>query len=301
MILIFFTFLAAFALSTISAYFSVIGFASMFLGAYEAAVAMMTVLEFAKVVMISWTYRNWEDAPRVIKYPFVIAAIVLMLLTSMGIFGFLSKAHIDSTVNAGANFAEIKTINEQEKVIKERLDYLLARAKDPSTASNKLDKQIQDTQKELGEINQRKLPLLKEQNKLIADVGPIKYVAQAFFGDGEDALDRAVRLVITLIVVVFDPLAVLLLIAGNMLIKKKKDPIKEEIKPKTFDIPKFDEVKVQENTVEVPKENIASISPGVNVSTYDYNEPFAFKEKDDKNEIKFIRKRAINNGNPRQN
>jgi regulator of replication initiation timing len=65
----------------------------------------------------------------------------------------------------------------------------LARAKDPSTASNKLDKQIQTTQKELSEINKNRLPLLKENNKLTGDICPIKYVADMFFGNGEDAVE----------------------------------------------------------------------------------------------------------------
>jgi predicted nucleic acid-binding Zn-ribbon protein len=82
----------------------------------------------------------------------------------MGIFGFLSKAHIDSTLEAGANSVEIRTINQQEKIAKERLDYLLKRAGNPETASANVDKQIQQTQKELADINKRKLPLLKEEN-----------------------------------------------------------------------------------------------------------------------------------------
>jgi hypothetical protein len=161
---------------------------------------------------------------------------------------------------------------------------LLARAKDPSTASNRLDKQIQDTQKELTEINKRKLPLLKESNKLTAEVGPIKYIGDMVYGtDDEDGLDKAVRLVIMLIMVVFDPLAVLLLIAANMsMVKGNGRPIIENgtiVGLSASDIPIFtkkktepvkpeepqDPVKKEEQTVEVDKQNITEMKVEENI------------------------------------
>jgi hypothetical protein len=265
------TLLSALLLSGIAAYYSVIGLAAIFTGAFWPIVFMGSVLELSKLVTTSWLYRNWKTCPLLLKSYLTFAVIVLMVITSMGIFGFLSKAHIDSTMDAGANTLEVKTLVQQEKITKERLDYLLARAKDPSTASNKLDKQIQDTQKELTEINKKKLPLLKESNKLTAEVGPIKYVGDMIYGtDDDNALDKAVRLVIMLIMVVFDPLAVLLLIAANMSMQKRSGrPIVEsdEITGLTpSDIPAFTE-KVQESVkhffnkekVEVEKENIAVV------------------------------------------
>jgi hypothetical protein len=243
-----------------------------------------------------------------------------MMITSMGIFGYLSKAHIDSTLDAGANMVEVKTLNAQEKIAKERLDYLLARAKDPSTASNRLDKQIQDTQKELNEISKKKLPLLKESNKLVAEVGPIKYVGDMIYGtDDDNAIDKAVRLVIMLIMVVFDPLAVLLLVAANMSMKQGKEPGKPIIKNGEItgvtasDIPVFTDTvkseeeffekvkasskKLDESRVHVEKKNIAemeessivideasgfSIPPLASKKLepkYDYGAEYAFKEK----------------------
>jgi hypothetical protein len=183
-----------------------------------------------------------------------------MVITSMGIFGFLSKAHIDSTMDAGMNSVEVKTLNQQEKIAKERLDYLLARAKDPSTASNRLDNQIQSTQKELVEINKKKLPLLKESNKLVAEVGPIKYVGDMIYGTGdENAIDKAVRLVIMLIMVVFDPLAVLLLVAANISMKKPEEtqPVK-----KTWN-EFFKKEPVPDDMVEVEKENITTVEENI--------------------------------------
>jgi hypothetical protein len=168
--MIYFTFAAAFLLSAIAGYYSVIGLAAIFMGAFWPVIIMGGSLEFAKLVTASWLYRNWRNAPFLLKTYLVIAVMLLMLITSMGIFGFLAKAHIDSTLDAGANAVELKTLNQQQKIADERLNYLLARAKDPSTASNQLDRQIQNTQKELTEINKKRFPLLSEENKLVADI-----------------------------------------------------------------------------------------------------------------------------------
>lgn len=219
--MIFLTFLAAFLLSGIAAYYSVVGLTSIFTGAFWSIVIMGSALEFSKLVTASWLYRNWKSAPFLLKSYLTVAVLLLMLITSMGIFGFLSKSHIDSTLNAGTNTVELKTLTEQENNVKGRLAYLLARAKDPSTASRKLDRQIQETQKDLTDINTKKLPLLKDNTKLTADIGPIKYVADMFYGADENGVDKAVRMVIMIIMLVFDPLAVLLLVAGNISLQRK--------------------------------------------------------------------------------
>jgi hypothetical protein len=280
--MIFLTLLSALLLSGIAAYYSVIGLAAIFTGAFWPIVFMGSVLELSKLVTTSWLYRNWKTCPLLLKSYLTFAVVILMIITSMGIFGFLSKAHIDSTMDAGANTLEVKTLVQQEKITKERLDYLLARAKDPSTASNRLDKQIQDTQKELTEINKKKLPLLKENNKLTAEVGPIKYVGDMIYGtEDENGLDKAVRLVIMLIMVVFDPLAVLLLIAANMSMANRSGrpivkfgeivgltPENKDEKSNTtlhkaeVDIPVFTErqaSEVENDTIKVEKENIVAI------------------------------------------
>ena len=285
--MIFLTLLSALLLSGIAGYYSILGLAAIFTGAFWPIVFMGSVLELSKLVTTSWLYRNWETCPFLLKTYLTSAVVILMLITSMGIFGFLSKAHIDSTMDSGANTVEIKILTQQEKITKERLEYLLARAKDPSTASNRLDKQIQDTQKELTEINKKRLPLLKESNKLVAEVGPIKYVGDMIYGtDDDNAIDKAVRLVIMLIMVVFDPLAVLLLIAANISMQQriKVPEVVKESKP----------VSVTE-TVEVDKENIADIEEGYDRKKrgfpnrkgklepkYDYDAEYAFREKENK-------------------
>ena len=320
MTIIILTLLSALLLSGIAAYYSIIGLAAIFTGAFWPIVFMGSVLEMSKLVTASWLYRNWKTCPLLLKSYLTSAVVILMIITSMGIFGFLSKAHIDSTMEAGVNSVEIRTLNQQEKIAKERLDYLLKRAGNPETASANVDKQIQQTQKELADINKRKLPLLKEENKLIAEVGPIKYIGDMIYGT-EDAngIDKAVRLVILLIMVVFDPLAVLLLIAANMSLQQRSKVVvnkENEIIKIIPDIP-TQNVEVANDKIEIPKENITKIEeqpiiidevtgetippltvhvvPGVyeehhNVTPtaeqpkklepkYDYEDEFAFREK----------------------
>jgi hypothetical protein len=317
MILIALTLLSALLLSGIAAYYSIIGLAAIFTGAFWPIVFMGSVLEASKLVTASWLYRNWKTCPILLKSYLTSAVVILMIITSMGIFGFLSKAHIDSTLEAGANSVEIRTINQQEKIAKERLEYLLKRAGNPETASANVDRQIQQTQKELADISKRKLPLLKEENKLIAEVGPIKYIGDMVYGSEDaNAIDKAVRLVILLIMVVFDPLAVLLLIAANMSLQQRskvvvnKDNEIIKIIPDTV----TQNTEVANDSIEIPKENITKIEeppividqatgetippltvhivPGVyeehhNTTEpekkiepkYDYEAEFAFKEK----------------------
>ena len=216
-------FLTAIALSAIAAFYSVIGLAQIFPGSFWPIILMGSVLEVAKLVTVSWLYNNWIETNRLMKTYFIVAIILLMAITSMGIFGFLSRAHIQSNIVVGANSVQIKTLNTQEKIAKDRLEYLLKRAGDPTTASNKIDKQIQDTQVELTRLSKEKLPLMTEENKLTAEIGPIKYIAEIFYNkDDAGFIDKAVRLVIFTIIIVFDPLAILLLIASNQTYRKLK-------------------------------------------------------------------------------
>jgi hypothetical protein len=225
-------FTIAIALSAIAAFYSVIGLAQIFPGSFWPIILMGSVLEAAKLVTVSWLYNNWEETNRLMKYYFSIAIVLLMAITSMGIFGYLSRAHIESNIVVGANTVQLRTIETQEKISRDKLEYLLKRAGDPNTASNKIDKQIQETQAELTRLTKEKLPLMAEENKLTAEIGPIKYIAEIFY-DRNDAgfIDKAVRLVIFTIIIVFDPLAVLLLIASNQTYKRIKAQELEPIEP----------------------------------------------------------------------
>jgi len=299
--MIYLTFIAAFLLSGIAAYYSIIGLAAIFMGAFWPVVFMGSALEFAKLVTASWLYRNWKLAPKLLKTYLTISVVLLMLITSMGIFGFLAKAHIDSTLDFGSNSIELKTLSQQQKNAEQKLDYLLKRAGNPETASAQIDRQIQSTQRELTDINKKRLPLLKEENKLAADVGPIKYVADMFF-NGDGAVDKAVRLVIFIIMLVFDPLAVLLLIAGNISLNQRLGK-RPQIEPEPVETPM--ENIVNDDTVEISKENLTTMEERVEPTTvhivpgvyeehhdieptkklepkYDYDAQYSFREKENK-------------------
>jgi hypothetical protein len=216
-------FLTAIGLSAVAAYYSVIGLAQIFPGSFWPIILMGSILEAAKLVTVSWLYNNWKTTAALMKYYFSIAIFLLMAITSMGIFGYLSKAHLETNIVVGANSVQLKTLEQQEKIAKDRLSYLMQRAGDPATASRRIDNQIQETQAELKRISTEKLPLLAEENKLLAEVGPIKYIAELFYSkDDPDFIDKAVRSVILIIIVVFDPLAVLLLIASQQTYRKLK-------------------------------------------------------------------------------
>ena len=231
MIQVLLPFLSALGLSGIAAYYSVIGLAQIFPGSYWPIIVMGTVLELSKLVTVSWLYNNWDVTVRIMRYYFLTAIVLLMLITSMGIFGYLSKAHLDTNIVVGANSVQLKTLDTQEKIAKERLTYLLQRAGDPATASRKIDVQIQETQAELKRISTEKLPLLSEENKLTAEIGPIKYIAELFYSkDDPNFIDKAVRSVILIIIIVFDPLAILLLIASNQTYLRMKIPVEESNK-----------------------------------------------------------------------
>jgi len=252
MIQVWLPFLTAIALSGIAAYYSVIGLAQIFPGSFWPIILMGSILEVAKLVTVSWLYNNWNNTIRVMRYYFLSAIVLLMVITSMGIFGYLSKAHLDSNVILGANTVQLKTLETQEKIAKDRLTYLLQRAGDPATASNKIDRQIQETQTELKRISTEKLPLMAEENKLSAEIGPIKYIAELFYSkDDPGFIDKAVRAVIIIIIVVFDPLAVLLLIAANQTYKTIQNSSKEEPMP----VKKAKKKKVVDNTPHISIES----------------------------------------------
>jgi len=278
--MIFLTFLSAILLSGIAAYYSVIGLASIFTGAFWPVVFMGSVLEMSKLVTASWLYRNWKTCPILLKSYLSTAVVILMFITSMGIFGFLSKSHINSTIDLGANQADLTALNQQEKIANDKLTYLLARAKDPSTASNKLDNQIQDVQRELRKIAKDRLPLVKESNTLSVDVGPIKYVAEMVYGTGNDSIDKAVRLVIMLIMSVFDPLAVLLLIAANISLKQRED---ERLSNQTTIIQQPVDESSPENEIEQESEEV--LEPVVESSV---EESVIEEPKEPVNEVKEV-------------
>lgn len=211
------TLFCAILVSAIAAYYSVVGLIAIFAAAPLPIALMGGSLEIAKLITASWLYRNWKKAPKLLKYYFTFAVVVLMFITSLGIFGFLSKAHIEANLNVGDTNIQLRVLEEKEKITQERLEFLLKKAgDDPERIARRTSDQIQQTQDELIQIQKEKLPLLKQENAMMAEVGPLKYIAEVIYGsDAKNHFEEAVRFVIILLIFVFDPLAVLLVIAGN--------------------------------------------------------------------------------------
>jgi hypothetical protein len=261
MILALITFFTGIAISSIAIYYSVLGLTSIFAAAYIPIVVMGTVLEVSKLVTAWWLKTNWQRAPYSLKSYLSLAVVVLMLITSMGIFGFLSKAHSDQGLVSGDVAAKIAVYDEKIKTAKENIeanrrqlkqmddavDQIMGRSTseqgaDKSNAVRRsqqkdraaLAKDIEANQKLIASLNEERAPIAAEVRKVEAEVGPIKYIAALIYGDNPDAnlLEKSVVWVILTIVFVFDPLAVLLLLASQMsfqwLKDDKKDPPPEE-------------------------------------------------------------------------
>ena len=236
--------LSGLAISAVAVYYSVAGLISIFAAAAIPIAVMGIVLELSKLVATVWLKQNWFIAPRLIKAYLLIAVAILMLITSMGIFGYLSKAHLDQAVPTGDVAAQVALLDEKIKTERDNIDaskkaltqmdaqvdQMLGRSdtergaeravqirKNQAKERASLQADIAKSQKAIAGFNQERAPIAAELRKVEAEVGPIKYIAALLYGDNPDqnVLERAVRWVIILIVVIFDPLAVVLLLASQ--------------------------------------------------------------------------------------
>lgn len=232
-------FASALGVSAVAGYFSIVGLIAIFPAAAYSILAMGVVLEIAKLVTASWLYQNWNSANLLMKAYFVPAVAVLSIITSMGIFGFLSKAHIEQGVESGDATAKIERLDtaiERNKREVERaqrtldsFDATLDRYTTLGFVTRGLD--ARKEQKEEREAMRNIIAKAEAENDTLYDsraelsaevrafeveVGPIKYIADLLYDDGRENLEAAVRTVIIALVFVFDPLAILLVIAANM-------------------------------------------------------------------------------------
>jgi hypothetical protein len=244
------------AISTVAIYYSVLGLSAIFAAAVIPIYIMGGTLEVAKLVCASWLKANWHRVPWLMKIYMTSAVLVLMLITSMGIFGFLSKAHIDQVVPLGDNVAKVSFIDEKIKnerdtienarILIKQLDNAVIgiqaspdreiRLRDGtvriessseralqvrrSQARDRaaLTKTIEEAQSRIVKLQEEKAPISSQLRSIEAEVGPIKYIAKFIYGDNPDQnlLEKAVTWVIILLVVVFDPLAVIMILAAQM-------------------------------------------------------------------------------------
>jgi len=305
--------LTGLTISIVAIYYSVVGLTAIFSAAAIPIIIMGTSLEVGKLVCASWLKANWERAPRFMKYYMITAVIVLMFITSMGIFGFLSKAHNDQNLVSGDVQSKIAIYDEKIKTAKdnidanrkalkqmdEAVDQVMGRSTDEKGADKavairrgqqkeraRLQAEIQTEQKIISQISQERAPIAAEVRKVEAEVGPIKYIAKFIYGEkgaDENMLEQAVTWIIIMIVIVFDPLAVIMLLAAQMTFgwrRKEPDNIKpvsindfvpqptefipKEELPKTEIELEWDPPRTQEqtHTEEVPSETLSTALGG---------------------------------------
>ena len=232
------------SISAVAIYYSVAGLMAIFAAAVIPIMIMGVVLEVGKLAATVWLKQNWQRAPKFLKTYLLLAILVLMLLTSMGIFGYLSKAHLDQAVPTGDVAAKVSILDEKIKTERDNIetartaikqmdaqvDARLSRSDDEKGAERavqirrqqqaergRLQKEIGEAQTRIAKLNEERAPIASELRKVEAEVGPIKYIAALIYGDQADQnlLEKAVRWVIIVIVLVFDPLAVILLLASQ--------------------------------------------------------------------------------------
>ena len=236
--------LSGLTVSAVAIWYSVAGLMAIFSAAVIPIIVMGVALEISKLAGTVWLKQNWNRAPYFIRAYLLAAIAILMLITSMGIFGFLSKAHSDQSLVSGDVQSRIAIYDEKIRTAKdnidanrkalkqmdEAVDQVMGRSQDEKGADKavairrgqqkeraRLQSEITAEQKIISQLSEERAPIAAEVRKVEAEVGPIKYIANFIYGDNPDAnvLEKAVTWVIIIIVIVFDPLAVILLLASQ--------------------------------------------------------------------------------------
>ena len=230
---------AGIAISAISAWYSIVGLTAIFAGAFWSIVIMGATLEIGKIVTAAYLYRNWKSLSTLVSIYFASAVIILMVITSMGTFGYLSKAHIEQTSGAQNIDAKIERIDqmiarERGRIVRaERIQAQLdasinslidqkyvvlgleARRKQENER-RAIDESIREYQATIDKLNDEKMPLQQSMRDARREVGPIRYVAELIYGSSDtEILERSIRGIIILLVLVLDPLAVLLIMVST--------------------------------------------------------------------------------------
>lgn len=295
MIFGYFTLAVALAISAVAAYYSIVGLTAIFAAATIPIIIMGVVLEVGKVTAAVWLKLNWHRAALIYKLYLIPAVGILMLLTSMGIFGFLSKSHLDQSVPSTNIAAQVALLDERISVEKENInvarkalqqldktiDETIARSTSEggvARAANlrrtqqaergRLQRDIENAQNNISKYTEEQQPLAQQLRVVEAKVGPIKYIAALIYDDTLDnsILEKAVRLVIIIIVAVFDPLALILIIAAQQSIRWAR----EEANKKVIST---QEIKSEESSpaVESVKTEVASSTVENDERIYDPN------------------------------
>ena len=270
--------LVALTISAVAAFYSIAGLTAIFAAAFWPIVIMGTVLELGKIISTVWLHKYWDKVALQFKLYLVPAIVILMLITSMGIFGLLSKAHLDQAVPAGDISSQVQILDE--KILTERenidaarkalaqmnsqVDAKLLRTDNDKGAERavqirrgqakerkQLQNDIASAQKTIAALQAERAPIASQARKVESEVGPIKYIAALIYGDNPDqnVLEKSVRLVIILLVLVFDPLALVLILAADQTFEwhrpRKKLPYELDDGPLTDE--QLDKIKKEAN------------------------------------------------------
>ena len=239
------TFVTSLAIAAVAAWYSIIGLTAIFAAAVIPIIIMGIVLEVGKLVAAAWVYNHWRETSILLRTYLVSAIIVLMLITSMGIYGFLSKSHIDAGINTSEISVKIERIDNRIRSEQRQIDRAEKNILEMDTTLEKTeygffdDSRLEERKRQSAEREQLNSIITKSENSIDdlldkkseyelevknfeVEVGPIKYIAALIYGDeATNYLDNTVRYVILLLIFVFDPLAVLLLISANMSYRKE--------------------------------------------------------------------------------
>jgi len=309
------TLLVALSLSSVAAWYSIIGLTAIFAGAVIPVIIMGGILEIGKITTTVWLRKYWNRCGFLLKLYLVPAVIALALLTSMGIFGFLSKAHMEQGITSGDVQDKIALYDEKIKTSKEnidanrkalkQMDEAVDQVMGRSTTETGADKavqirrsqhkertrlftEIEAEQKKITALNEERAPIAAEVRKVEAEVGPIKYIAALIYGDNADnnMLEAAVRWVIILLVIVFDPLAIALVLAANASKEWDKEKEDEEgdspLGNETPSTPAVTEPAYEPDDGPLTKEQIEQIKQSVNNLEVTPEEDEAFKDLEPK-------------------
>ena len=288
--------IAAASISFSAAFYSIFGIGKMFAGASTNVMVMAASLEFAKLVIASFLYRFWDDVNKGLRAYLTIACFILIVITSGGIYGFLSSAYQETAnkvENVDKNTAVLvkqkdmvqrqltqaekqlefkstrqNTLSDMRNRQQSNADNLISQNKSVSSVrtqmnslgkeSKDLDNDIKVLQDTIASKNQQisdiemKILNVSTNNDLADEVGPLKYIAKL---TGK-SLDQVVNWFIIALMLVFDPLAIALVVAANFVfsyIGKDKNELKKEEKPEDPKEPEMEETGAEEPKGEEPK------------------------------------------------
>lgn len=254
MILYFLTLFSAISLSLCSGFFSIYGLTSLFTGNTVSIICMGCSLEVAKIIGTVWIHKNWNNNKFTffLKSYMVMAIFVLMLITSMGVFGYLSFMHINdkaaaSDISFQTSYIEDQILREKQTIEsnKKQIEIMdkslsayidnnkvstgLSVRKSQQQERQEINKNISESYTNINALTQKLEPLKHSIAQISQKLGPIEYVGRLLFDDFAGNTDKAVRAMILLIIFVFDPFAIVLMIAANITWHDLHKPIEKRV------------------------------------------------------------------------